>query len=51
MNNQTEEMDIFKSIWAKISEVDTDRKTVEAQLTADVGKVMTKFDEFLFNLE
>jgi hypothetical protein len=44
-------MDIFKSIWQKISDVDTDRKTVEAQLTGDVGKVLTKFEEFMFNIE
>jgi hypothetical protein len=49
--NKTEEMDIFKSIWDKITEVDTDRKTVEATLLSDVGRVMTQFEEFMFNLE
>lgn len=52
-NKQDEvaELDIFKEIFAKISQVEADRKVVEARLESNVESVLKTFKEYGFKFE
>ena len=51
VHEQTEGLDVFKKIFAKIAQVEEDRKTVEMRLEANVDSVMKTFSEYQFKFE
>ena len=44
-------MDVFKKIDQRISDLDADRKTVEAKLGSDVDRVLAQFEENNFKFK
>ena len=49
--DKTEEMDIFKRIFGRLLEIDTDRKSKEADLQIGIDKCLQQFNEFGFKFE
>lgn len=49
--NRAEDLDIFKKIDERITEIDVDRKEKETKLETDITRVIKTFEEYTFKFE
>lgn len=49
--NRAEDLDIFKKIEERITDIDVDRKEKETKLETDITKVIKTFEEYTFKFE
>ena len=49
--NRAEDLDIFKKIDERITDIDVDRKEKETKLETDITKVIKTFEEYTFKFE
>lgn len=49
--NRAQDLDIFKNIDKRITDIDVDRKDKETKLETDITKVIKTFEEYEFKFE